>query len=510
VLAGTFVSTPLGVCAIEDARVGDAVWSMENGQRVPSQIRAIYSTTVDEVLFIQGEGFAVCLTPNHPVATGYGEFRAAGLLAVNDQVVVAGSDGLVLGRISGIEPRRGGRAFDFSVMPGGTFIAGGLVVHNKGCFVPSTLVMAADGTRIPIQIVREGMQLRAFGPDESETVATVQEIFRFEVDGYWLLRTPVAELRVTGEHPIYTGSGVFRTVDRLRVGDVIYEGTRGGLRQTYVLGKEWVSESTCVYNLRTDAPHTYFAHGIAVHNKGGGGGGGRGFSSRRSSGFSSSRGGSGGGGLSAEESATVVWIIVTAYVGVAIFIWRSIRNRRNSNQCGLIPISRVKAKAERVRSLLAEITRSDSGMECSGLLAMARETFLKLQQCWTQQDYSEMASVMSEALFKEHLEKLRLQAFAGERNVLEQIIIREMEVIFVRHMVALERCQVAVLFEVSMVDYYARKESGAFLRGSRTPTTFQEVWWFARWGGGWKLDKIEQTDESSALEMKDVSEVQSR
>jgi len=35
---------------------------------------------------------------------------------------------------------------------------------------------------------------------------------------------------------------------------------------------ERVRGCTLVYNLQTDAPHTYFASGIAVHNKGGGGG----------------------------------------------------------------------------------------------------------------------------------------------------------------------------------------------------------------------------------------------
>ncbi len=62
-------------------------------------------------------------------------------------------------------------------------------------------------------------------------------------------------------------------------------------------------------------------------------------------------------------------------------------------------------------------------------------------------------------------------------------------------------------FEVWIVDYCSKRETGVFLRGRRTPSTFQEVWWFRLGFGGWRLSKIEQTAETSVLEMTDVNEV---
>jgi len=79
-------------------------------------------------------------------------------------------------------------------------------------------------------------------------------------------------LAVTPEHPFYVGNGTFKTLEALRPGNSIraYDGT--GLTPQRIESIESVRVPTRVYNLMTDSPHTFFANGIAVHNKGGGGG----------------------------------------------------------------------------------------------------------------------------------------------------------------------------------------------------------------------------------------------
>ena len=37
------------------------------------------------------------------------------------------------------------------VSPGGTYIAGGIIVHNKGCFLPDAPILKADGSQAPIR-----------------------------------------------------------------------------------------------------------------------------------------------------------------------------------------------------------------------------------------------------------------------------------------------------------------------------------------------------------------------
>jgi predicted lipid-binding transport protein (Tim44 family) len=203
----------------------------------------------------------------------------------------------------------------------------------------------------------------------------------------------------------------------------------------------------------------------------------------------------------------VVGMIFAAYAGVAIFVWRSVRNRRRVQEGGLISRLRWKPRADRARALLDEVSRLDRELAPTTILERFRETFLRLQHCWSEQEYSGMADLMTAQLYQEHLEKLAVQVSAGERNVLEGIVIRECEVVCVRYWAERDRREIAVLFEVSMVDYFANRETGAFLRGRRTPSTFQEVWWFRLGFGGWRLSKIEQTAETSVLEMTDVNEV---
>jgi hypothetical protein len=59
----------------------------------------------------------------------------------------------------------------------------------------------------------------------------------------------------------------------VKVGDSIWVYDGRGLRQEPITSLARIGGRTRVYNLRTDEPHTYFASGVAVHNKGGGGGG---------------------------------------------------------------------------------------------------------------------------------------------------------------------------------------------------------------------------------------------
>jgi len=68
------------------------------------------------------------------------------------------------------------------------------------------------------------------------------------------------------------GGGVFKTVEALRVGDCIMVYDGNGLAPATLLALERISAHVRVYNLQTDEPHTFFASGAAVHNKGGGGG----------------------------------------------------------------------------------------------------------------------------------------------------------------------------------------------------------------------------------------------
>ena len=97
----------------------------------------------------------------------------------------------------------------------------------------------------------------------------MKDVVTFQVDEYCRVTTDRITMEVTAEHPFFVGDGTFKTLSVLKPGDFVfgYDGS-GWSRQT-ILKIEHVSRPVTVFNLITDDPHTYFAYGVAVHNKGG-------------------------------------------------------------------------------------------------------------------------------------------------------------------------------------------------------------------------------------------------
>ena len=97
-----------------------------------------------------------------------------------------------------------------------------------------------------------------------------EQIRQIEVEGYLVVRTGRMVLQVTPEHPFYVGEGMFKTIEALHVGDEVYAFDGRGLSAQKIEDIQRVTGKAKVYNLQTDFPNTFFAAGVAVHNKGGG------------------------------------------------------------------------------------------------------------------------------------------------------------------------------------------------------------------------------------------------
>ena len=292
--AGTPIQTPRGPVPIESLRVGDPV---DGGV-----VQAVMCVDPAEYLEVTVGDRVVHVTTEHPFAIAPGIFRMADHLRVGDPLLVEGeapaeprertrlAGRLALHQITAIRRIPAERpAYNLLVSPGGTFVAGGCVVHNKGCFLPETPILRADGTAIAISAVRPGQQLLAFELNGNVVTSTVQNVITHDVDEYLVVKTAQVELRVTVEHPFYVGGSTFKTLAALKPGDEIYAVVERASRPFFesgngketgetpvllpqrILSIARIRQPTRVYNLQTDAPNTYFANGIAVHNKGGGG-----------------------------------------------------------------------------------------------------------------------------------------------------------------------------------------------------------------------------------------------
>jgi predicted lipid-binding transport protein (Tim44 family) len=141
-----------------------------------------------------------------------------------------------------------------------------------GCFLPESPILQSDGTEKPISAVRAGDPLLAYSPEGRIVQTKVRNILRHTVDEYVVLTTERQTIRATAEHPFFVGHGTFKTLDILRAGDVIFAREGQFLSEQRILSLQKVRQRVPVFNLQTDHPNTFFAGGIAVHNKGGGGG----------------------------------------------------------------------------------------------------------------------------------------------------------------------------------------------------------------------------------------------
>ncbi len=239
---GTPVLTPTGEVLIEQLCVGDEV--------IGGRVEALTRVEPTEYLELPG---GIHVTAEHPFEIAPGIFRTA------ERVFPEAP------RIPAKRP-----AYNLLVSPGGAYIAQRYIVHNKGCFLPDTPVLRADGSRVAISAVRPGDRLMAFDAGGTIVAATVHNIVTHDVDEFLIVRTGRVELRVTVEHPFYVGDGTFKTLEALQIGDAVFAFDGRGLSAQPIVSIERVRQHTRVYNLQTDAPNTFFANGIAVHNKGGG------------------------------------------------------------------------------------------------------------------------------------------------------------------------------------------------------------------------------------------------
>src|SRR5262245_51222593 len=130
---GTPVLTPSGEVHIEQLRVGDKI--------IGGVVQSVTRVEPETYLEITRNGRTLHVTDEHPFQISTGVFREVSRLPG-------------VRRIPATRP-----AYNLLVSPGGTYIAAGSIVHNKGCFLADTPILRADGSEIWIRDVAPGDEL---------------------------------------------------------------------------------------------------------------------------------------------------------------------------------------------------------------------------------------------------------------------------------------------------------------------------------------------------------------
>lgn len=484
---------------ISEVRVGERLRAFTTGgEVVDTTVRRIFKVTADGYYVVTTERSVLRVTAEHPFYVGGGTFKTVAALKPGDTVLAAEANRLRAQRIVAMDKVIAPTpVYNLQTDAPNTYFAAGIAVHNKGggggCFLPDTPILRVDGSSVRISAVQVGDRLRAFTTGGELVETTVREIYSAQAPEYFVLRAGEATLRVTAEHPFYIGRQRFKTVAALRPGDTVYAATASGLWPRTVQSIQRVAGPVEVFNLRTDAPNTFFANGLAVHNKGFSGGHRRG----------SSGGGKPWSKMSWWERAVMVgfgalfgliWLVVISAV-----IRQKLSAAKSENLDYLFSRKRIEGKAAKTLKLLEFIAKVDPLMNPEMLKQVAQTTFLKLQECWEAREYAPMKPLLMPDLFKDHLRQINGMIRNHEINKMVGLTVEAIDLVNVRYTHKPNQREFTALFTASVKDYYVDDRTGAFLRGDTAKARFQEFWTFQLMDGQWLLREIEQTGESDIL-----------
>jgi hypothetical protein len=145
-----------------------------------------------------------------------------------------------------------------------------------GCFVAGTRVRMADGTEKAIETLQIGEKVLACDGGKQITTTILALITPPPKRVYKLTFSDGQTLTLTDSHPVATTEGWKAlsvehakqenpdlSVTALQIGDSVCT-TYGACTLTSILPLQGVRQ---IYNITVDAPHTFYAGGILVHNK---------------------------------------------------------------------------------------------------------------------------------------------------------------------------------------------------------------------------------------------------
>jgi len=344
-----------------------------------------------------------------------------------------------------------------------------------GCFAAGTLVATTAGG-IPIEQVEKDNVVLAYSEGRIMQVP-VRRAYK-EKSRRLVLYTAAGSVTTTAEHPFLTRNGFVEAGD-LKVGDDIGRLAEGRLAWTRITRLR-ARGSVDVYNLEVAPPHTFIANGFVVHNKGGGGGG----------------GGRGGRG---SRTGNLLTLIILGPIVLFLKLKELFFGGGSAASERTLPRDLVEQRAAQVTDILRSLAEREPALSPRLLETEMRGIFISMQDAWSRRDYSPLRERIAPELYARHVSQLDNMLAKGEKNVMDNVQVKGIDFVHVRYTGDPAERSVTALISASACDYTVDDNSGAVIRGSRLPSSFQEFWTFRPVNGRWVPSKIHQTSEDYLL-----------
>jgi hypothetical protein len=160
----------------------------------------------------------------------------------------------------------------------------------------------------------------------------------------------------------------------------------------------------------------------------------------------------------------------------------------------------VAAKAEQTRRLMEFLAYEDSALDPNDLHSWIATTFTRVQKAWEARDYSPVRDLLLPGLLAKHERLLSEMRACHEINRIEDLRIERLELVHLHCPESVTAQEVIALITFQATVYFVDDRTGAYTRGLRRPSWFQEFWIFRRQEEGWRLQEIERSHESDRLE----------
>lgn len=217
-----------------------------------------------------------------------------------------------------------------------------------------------------------------------------------------------------------------------------------------------------------------------------------GSSSSSGSSYSSSSSGSGG---SFGISSVIVLVIVAAIIFAAMkkkgkggsFLKNIDLNKLASNPLGELIEATVETaggvtaggamSVDAVQAAIAQIKTTDPGFNEQIFKDKAQNAFFKIQEAWEKQDINIARPFASDSIIQRYTTQISDLKSRGEKNILENIVIGNMNIVEVRNDNAFN--YIVTKIDASCADYTVNAQ-GKMISGSKSIAGFTEYWTFIR------------------------------